>query len=104
MQSRNFPKGQGLAFTVDISETSPGVVTVPDFNFELQEERLAVTGGTFELLPGDTLYITPAGLKLMVYDPETKSAPYPSDKFSTGAAYWLVQNVAGEMIRLEVER
>ena len=104
MQSRFFPKGQGLAFAVDIAETSPGVVTVPDFDFELQGEVMAVAGGTFELLPGDTLYITPAGLKLMAYNTETKSAPCPADKFATGAAYWLVQNVAGELIRLEVEK
>lgn len=104
MQSRFFPKGQGLAFAVEIAETSPGVVTVPDFDFGLQGSSLAVAGGEFKLLPGDTLYITPTGLKLMVYDAETKSAPYPADKFSTGAAYWLVQNVAGELIRLEVEK
>ena len=47
MQSRFFPKWQGLAFAVDIAETSPGVVTVPDFDFELQGEVMAVAGGEF---------------------------------------------------------
>lgn len=104
MQSRYFPKGQGLAFVADIEETSPGSVNVSDFVFELNGKKTAITGGSFTLAPGDTVYITPAGLQLMVYDAETKTTPYPEKTFPTGAAYWLVQNAAGDLIRLEVEQ
>ena len=101
MQSRQFPKGQGLAFSVEITE-SGSTVDIPAFVFEVNSKQYPMAAETFTLADGDTVYITPSGLARMAYDQDAKSTPYPADRFDNGVAYWLVQRVNGENIRLEV--
>lgn len=95
MITRVFPAGQGIDFAVSITEDQ-GQVTIPNFDFTENGHVHHVQGATFTLDVGDVVYITPGGLAL-VHDGE-----YPTSLFSTGVAYWLIANVNGELIKLEV--
>lgn len=109
MRKLTFPANNGIEFDVEISENA-NVVTIPDFDFVLLGELQHVTGGSFEMAPGDTIFITPNGLEHSVYvvdinDPAKGSCPNATSVYTaTGAAYWLVSadSKSGEITTLEV--
>ena len=110
MRVMTFPANSGLVFNVDITENADKSITISDFTFTILGESQNITGGTYTLAPGDTIYITPVGLEHDVYVPDVKDstkdacAPASAMYQATGTAYWLVcaDSNTGELTRLEV--
>ena len=110
MRILRFPANNGVAFNVDITENADKSITISDFTFTILGESQNITGGTYTLAPGDTIYITPAGIEHGIYVPDetdtTKGACAPASAMyqATGTAYWLVcaDSKTGELTRLEV--
>ena len=110
MRVMTFPRNNGLDFEVDITENADKSITISDFTFTILGESQNITGDTYTLAPGDTIYITPVGLEHGVYVPDvedsTKGACAPASVMyqATGTAYWLVcaDSKTGELTRLEV--
>lgn len=110
MRTLKFPANSGLAFNVDITENADKSITISDFTFTVLGESQNITGGTYTLAPGDTIYITPVGLEHGIYAPDetdaTKGSCAPSSVMyqATGTAYWLVcaDVKTGELTKLEV--
>lgn len=97
MTKRYFPKNNGIAFvaTIDIVEDH---VAIQDFVFSLNGKNYPITGGEFDLVVGDTIYITPQGLQ------KVSEKEYPTSLFDTNSAYWLVSKIKDDMLVLEVEQ
>ena len=110
MRVMTFPRNNDLEFEVEITENADKSITIPDFVFTLLGEPQNITGGTYTLAPGDTIYITPVGLEHGIYAPDetdaTKGSCAPSSVMyqATGTAYWLVcaDVKTGELTKLEV--
>lgn len=96
MTKRFFPKNNGIAFvaTVEIVEDH---VTIQDFVFQLNGTNHQINGCEFDLIVGDTVYITPQGLQ------KASEKEYPTSLFDTNSAYWIVSKTKDDMLVLEVE-
>ncbi|WP_018704128.1 hypothetical protein [Anaeromusa acidaminophila] len=97
MTKRFFPKDCGIAFVADVAIDGDHI-SVPDFVFELDGKEHQITGGVFDVVVGDTIYITPQGLQKV---PEKE---YPEHLFESGSAYWLVSKTKDDILVLEVEK
>ena len=97
MTKRFFPKDCGIVFVADVAIDGDHV-SVPDFVFELDGKEHQITGGVFDVVVGDTIYITPQGLQKV---PEKE---YPEHLFESGSAYWLVSKTKDDILVLEVEK
>lgn len=97
MTKRFFPKDCGIVFVADVAIDGDHV-SVPDFVFKLDGKEHQITGGVFDVVVGDTIYITPQGLQKV---PEKE---YPEHLFESGSAYWLVSKTKDDILVLEVEK
>ena len=97
MTKRFFPKNNGIAF-VAMVEIVEDHVAIQDFVFQLNGTNHQINSGEFDLIVGDTVYITPQGLQ------KVSEKEYPTSLFDTNSAYWLVSKIKDDMLVLEVEQ
>jgi hypothetical protein len=94
IDNRNFPADKGITFTAEITENTDGTTTAKAFDFALNGKNYSMPDTTFTLDTGDTVYITPNGLKKYAKD----SYPGAADLFPNNAAYWLISRIDSKKI------
>lgn len=97
MTKRFFPKDCGIAFVADVTIDGDHV-SIPNFTFTLDDKEHQIAGGAFDVVVGDTIYITPQGLE------KVQEKEYPEHVFESGSAYWLVSKTKDDILVLEVEK
>lgn len=99
IECRNFPAGNGINFKTTVTEKDNNSVEIADFDFVLAGKTYPMTGGNFVIDVGDTIYMTPSGLKKYNAD----NRPIADDLFSNKSAYWIACRVDdNKLIVLEV--
>jgi hypothetical protein len=95
IEKRIFPKGNGIYFDASVTETVDGV-SVAAFDCIIGDKTYAIPAGDFTLTDGDTIYITPEGLKQCTKDVR------PAPLFPNGSAYWLINKTDDKILVLGV--
>lgn len=102
--SRVFPKDNGLILdsvieeVTTVTDDSVTKIKITINNFSIDGVSVTVSEAQeFDMNLNDVVYITPKGLV------KCDKTAYPSDLFSNGACYWIVQRISNtEYIKLEV--
>lgn len=97
-----YPSGKGLAWSVDINITEDFSVTIPAFDISVNGATHTMSGATFTLNDGDTVYMTAMGL--VVENGNEGAIPVEKESFQeTGSCYWLVSRSGDVVLVLEVQ-
>ena len=96
IEKRIFPNGNGIYFNTAVTETDTGV-KIAGFDCTVSDKTYSIASGEFTLAVGDTIYVTPDGLKQCTKNEQ------PTSRFPNGSAYWLVSKFENEILVLEVQ-
>lgn len=97
-----YPSGKGLAWSVDINIAEDFSVTIPAFDISVNGATHKMSGSTFTLNDGDTVYMTAMGL--VVENGNEGAIPVEKESFQeTGSCYWLVSRSGDVVLILEVQ-